>query len=244
VTDARGHTWHVLDRGTPRDGTLVCVHGNPTWSYLWRRFLASAPPGWRVVAVDQLGMGFSERRAVPRTLADRVADLDAVPAPDPAGWVTVSLTRLAFPARCCVCEEVTAQTLHVTVDAGWDQLVGPVVQQTRQAGLDVPLCESCRDALRERQARGGSLGLRLGALLGAGAAALYALARGAGDVGTLLLFGLAGVAAGGIVGFVAGTSLARELPVQVRGYSPAHGTLSIRFRNPAYTARVLEAMRK
>jgi olefin beta-lactone synthetase len=83
VTDARGHTWHALDAGTPQKGsaqhgTLVCVHGNPTWSYLWRRFVAAAPPGWRVVAVDQLGMGFSERLGTPRRLADRVADLDAV----------------------------------------------------------------------------------------------------------------------------------------------------------------------
>lgn len=77
VTDARGHTWHVLDQGSPVHGTLVCVHGNPTWSYLWRRFVAAAPPGWRVVAVDQLGMGFSQR-GVPRTLAQRVDDLDAV----------------------------------------------------------------------------------------------------------------------------------------------------------------------
>ena len=85
VTDARGHTWHALDTGRGRDaaptrGTLVCVHGNPTWSYAWRRFLATAPPGWRVVAVDQLGMGFSDRPTAPapRTLAERVADLDAV----------------------------------------------------------------------------------------------------------------------------------------------------------------------
>ncbi|MBL8926934.1 MAG: alpha/beta fold hydrolase [Pseudonocardia sp.] len=77
VTDARGFRWHVLDHGRAVHGTLVCVHGNPTWSYLWRRFVAAAPPGWRVVAVDQLGMGFSQR-CPPRTLADRVDDLDAV----------------------------------------------------------------------------------------------------------------------------------------------------------------------
>ena len=77
VTDARGHTWHVLDHGRAAHGTLLCVHGNPTWSYLWRRFVAAAPPGWRVVAVDQLGMGFSQRGPA-RTLADRVDDLDAV----------------------------------------------------------------------------------------------------------------------------------------------------------------------
>ena len=81
--DAAGvpRTWHVLDNGAePVHGTMLCVHGNPTWSYLWRRFLAEAPPGWRVLAVDQLGMGFSERTAEPRRLAQRVADLGAVTA--------------------------------------------------------------------------------------------------------------------------------------------------------------------
>lgn len=75
--------WHVLDTGRPPgdDGTaptLVCVHGNPTWSYLWRRVLAAAPAGWRVVAVDQLGMGWSDRPAGPRSLAQRIDDLDSV----------------------------------------------------------------------------------------------------------------------------------------------------------------------
>jgi hypothetical protein len=50
-------------------GTLLCVHGNPTWSYLWRRLLAAAPPGWRVVAPDQLGMGWSERLPGPAVAA-------------------------------------------------------------------------------------------------------------------------------------------------------------------------------
>jgi olefin beta-lactone synthetase len=73
------HTWHVLDNGVESSvGTLLCLHGNPTWSYLWRRFLATAPPGWRVLAVDQLGMGFSDRSAAPRRLAERIADLGAL----------------------------------------------------------------------------------------------------------------------------------------------------------------------
>ncbi|MGB3762387.1 MAG: alpha/beta fold hydrolase, partial [Ornithinimicrobium sp.] len=74
--------WHVLDngpmladRGERVLGTVLCVHGNPTWSYLWRRVLQQAPPGWRVVAVDQLGMGYSDRLSQPRTLAQRVDDL-------------------------------------------------------------------------------------------------------------------------------------------------------------------------
>jgi olefin beta-lactone synthetase len=73
------HTWHVLDNGVADPvGTLLCVHGNPTWSYLWRRLLAAAPPGWRVVAPDQLGMGWSDRLPAPRSLEQRVADLGDV----------------------------------------------------------------------------------------------------------------------------------------------------------------------
>ncbi|MGY1639024.1 alpha/beta fold hydrolase [Geodermatophilus sp. SYSU D00742] len=78
VADSTGveHTWHVLDNGVPDPvGTLLCVHGNPTWSYLWRRLLAAAPPGWRVVAPDQLGMGWSDRLPEPRSLPQRLADL-------------------------------------------------------------------------------------------------------------------------------------------------------------------------
>lgn len=59
----------------PERPTLLCVHGNPTWSYLWRRLVAAPPPGWRVVAPDQLGMGYSERTGRPRGLAQRVRDL-------------------------------------------------------------------------------------------------------------------------------------------------------------------------
>ncbi len=78
-------TWHILDNGAQLEargltpaGTLLCVHGNPTWSYLWRTLLAAgsdpAHP-WRVVAVDQLDMGFSERTGTFRRLADRINDL-------------------------------------------------------------------------------------------------------------------------------------------------------------------------
>lgn len=77
TVDIDGVVMHVLERparGVPRV-TLLAVHGNPTWSYLWRRLLAEAPEDWRVIAVDQIGMGYSDRPGGPRRLADRVADL-------------------------------------------------------------------------------------------------------------------------------------------------------------------------
>jgi acyl-CoA synthetase (AMP-forming)/AMP-acid ligase II/pimeloyl-ACP methyl ester carboxylesterase len=89
ITDSDGYprTFHVLDTHNPDSfdpssgeqpepaGTLLCVHGNPTWSYLWRRLLAAPPPGWRVIASDHLGMGYSERTGTPRVLEQRVDDL-------------------------------------------------------------------------------------------------------------------------------------------------------------------------
>ncbi|MBT2501755.1 alpha/beta fold hydrolase [Curtobacterium sp. ISL-83] len=85
-------TWHLLDTagslaelGVEPVGTILCVHGNPTWSYLWRSVAARSlevardgGPVWRVVAVDQLDMGFSERTGIERGLPQRVADLGAL----------------------------------------------------------------------------------------------------------------------------------------------------------------------
>jgi acyl-coenzyme A synthetase/AMP-(fatty) acid ligase/pimeloyl-ACP methyl ester carboxylesterase len=72
---------HALD-ASPRDGrepplTVVCVHGNPTWSLLWRSFHRRLGDRYRVLAVDQLSMGLSER-TVPRTFAQRVDDLGRI----------------------------------------------------------------------------------------------------------------------------------------------------------------------
>jgi acyl-CoA synthetase (AMP-forming)/AMP-acid ligase II/pimeloyl-ACP methyl ester carboxylesterase len=72
--DGRPVDWHVLDTGSGPAGTVVCVHGNPTWGYVWRELLTALPPDWRVIAVDQTGMGWSERGR-PRRLADRVLEL-------------------------------------------------------------------------------------------------------------------------------------------------------------------------
>lgn len=69
----------MLDNRVPNPvATLLCVHGNPTWSYLWRNVLARADPRVRVVAVDQLEMGFSERTGATRRLQQRVDDLCAL----------------------------------------------------------------------------------------------------------------------------------------------------------------------
>jgi len=78
--DGDTHRWHMLDTGpgVPGSATIVCVHGNPTWAYAWKSFLARFGDAHRVIAIDQLAMGYSERLDAsqrPRRYRDRVADL-------------------------------------------------------------------------------------------------------------------------------------------------------------------------
>ncbi len=71
------HTFHVLDTmpGGGAELTVLCVHGNPSWSYLWRNLLAALPDGVRGIAIDHLDMGFSERTGTVRRLGQRIDDL-------------------------------------------------------------------------------------------------------------------------------------------------------------------------
>jgi haloalkane dehalogenase len=54
---------HWLDEGSSHaDDTFLCLHGQPTWSYLYRRMIpAFAGAGNRVVAPDFFGFGRSDK---------------------------------------------------------------------------------------------------------------------------------------------------------------------------------------
>ncbi|MEO5734690.1 MAG: haloalkane dehalogenase, partial [Rubrivivax sp.] len=54
---------HYVDTG-PRDAdvTVLCLHGNPTWSYLYRKMIpVFTAAGLRVVAPDLIGFGRSDK---------------------------------------------------------------------------------------------------------------------------------------------------------------------------------------
>jgi len=58
---------HYVDEGPPDAPPLLFAHGNPTWSYLWRRQIAElSSAGHRCVAFDHMGFG---RSGKPRALA-------------------------------------------------------------------------------------------------------------------------------------------------------------------------------
>jgi haloalkane dehalogenase len=77
---------HYVDEG-PRDApVLLCLHGNPTWSFQYRNLIRHLSSDHRVVALDHLGCGKSDKPADgPYRLADhidRLADfVDSLGAP-------------------------------------------------------------------------------------------------------------------------------------------------------------------
>ncbi len=81
--------WHILDTGTGTAGTIVCVHGNPSWGYLWRDLLKTLSPKWRVIAVDQTGMGYSQPGPA-RRLAQRIDDLVAFVTQEVSGLLVLA----------------------------------------------------------------------------------------------------------------------------------------------------------
>ncbi|MCP4202899.1 MAG: alpha/beta fold hydrolase [bacterium] len=60
----RGLLMHYVDHG-PRDSCAVWLqHGNPTWSFLWRKVIAELPH-LRVIAPDLLGCGLTQKLLKP-----------------------------------------------------------------------------------------------------------------------------------------------------------------------------------
>jgi hypothetical protein len=180
------------------------------------------------------------RGAPPRDAYEAPVREEIPAAPGPGGWITARLTRLVLPPVCCMCGQGTGSTMPFGVQGGWDRMTGFFVQPVRPLELSVPVCEGCRQRLREEAHRGGVRGTLAGGLLLLGLAVIVCLQQG--DPGLLLPLAVGGVAVGGIVGFLVGTTTSWRPPVELTRYSPSRGTVAVRFRNPDYAALVLEAM--
>src|SRR5512139_1776758 len=58
----RVHYLDVAPTGTPNGRTALCLHGQPTWCYLYRKMIpVFAAAGYRVVAPDLYGFGRSDK---------------------------------------------------------------------------------------------------------------------------------------------------------------------------------------
>jgi haloalkane dehalogenase len=68
-----GRVLHFVDHGPRGARPVLMLHGNPTWSFLWRKVIAALPE-FRSVAPDLLGLGLSDK---PPRIADHSLDRHA-----------------------------------------------------------------------------------------------------------------------------------------------------------------------
>lgn len=67
---------HYVDEGPEcADQTLLFVHGNPTWSFHWRRLILANRDRYRCIAPDHIGCGLSDLQKYPLRLQDHIQNL-------------------------------------------------------------------------------------------------------------------------------------------------------------------------
>jgi pimeloyl-ACP methyl ester carboxylesterase len=77
VALANGHRLHFVDEGS--GDVLLCVHGNPTWSFAWRSVVREFRATHRVIAIDHLGCGLSDKpQDYNYCLANHIANLQTL----------------------------------------------------------------------------------------------------------------------------------------------------------------------
>jgi haloalkane dehalogenase len=76
--EINGLRYHFLDQGT--GDPVVMIHGNPTWSFYFRKLIRELSGRYRTVAPDHIGCGLSEKPALKQydyRLNSRVRDLES-----------------------------------------------------------------------------------------------------------------------------------------------------------------------
>ncbi|MBK8476215.1 MAG: alpha/beta fold hydrolase [Opitutaceae bacterium] len=71
-----GIRMHYLDEGPRTDEAVLMLHGNPTWSFLFRNVVLALRGRMRCIVPDHVGMGLSDKpEDYPYRLERRVADI-------------------------------------------------------------------------------------------------------------------------------------------------------------------------
>ena len=87
---------HYLDEGEPIRGTVLMLHGEPSWSFLYRKLIGPVVgAGWRCVVPDHVGFGRSDKPADRSVFsADRFVD-----------WMRQFVERLDLRDVVLVCQD-------------------------------------------------------------------------------------------------------------------------------------------
>ncbi|MCC7087278.1 MAG: alpha/beta fold hydrolase [Pirellulales bacterium] len=69
-----GHRYHYVDEGQGQP--LLLAHGNPTWSFYWRNLITAFRDRYRVIAIDHIGCGLSDKpQNYPYQLSQHIENL-------------------------------------------------------------------------------------------------------------------------------------------------------------------------
>jgi haloalkane dehalogenase len=96
ATLREGLRMHYLDEGAARHGVVLMLHGEPSWSFLYRKMIGPvAAAGWRCIAPDHIGFGRS----------DKIADRAAYSADRFVGWIAELIEQLDLSRIVLVCQD-------------------------------------------------------------------------------------------------------------------------------------------
>ena len=59
-SNASGFKQHFIDVGQSNGEVLLCLHGEPTWGYVYRKMIPELAKNYRVIVPDHMGFGKSE----------------------------------------------------------------------------------------------------------------------------------------------------------------------------------------
>ncbi len=69
--EVNGSKMHYMETGDPAGTPILLLHGNPTWSYLWRNIMPHLEDSGRVIAPDLIGMGLSDKPDIGYTFVEQ-----------------------------------------------------------------------------------------------------------------------------------------------------------------------------
>ena len=58
--NGNGFAQHFIDEGPRNAESIICLHGEPTWGYIYRKFIPQLSEIYRVIVPDMMGFGKSE----------------------------------------------------------------------------------------------------------------------------------------------------------------------------------------
>ena len=77
--EINNHKMHYLDEGDKNAPVILMVHGNPTWSFYYRKLVVDLRKKYRVIVPDHIGCGLSDKpQDFSYSIADHTQNLSAL----------------------------------------------------------------------------------------------------------------------------------------------------------------------